>query len=152
VAVTPDGTRAVSASEDRTLKVWDLGSGAMLRSLEGHAEEVSAVVVTPDGTRAISASNDGTLKVWDLGTGAMLRSLEGHPLGVRAVAVTPDGSRAASASSDRTLKVWDLGSGVLLATFATDYPLTCCAVSPSGKTFIAAGDMGRAHFLRWEGT
>src|SRR5262249_20426519 len=54
VAVTPDGTRAVSASEDNTLKVWDLASGSLLHDLKGHANWVNAVAVTPDGRRAVS--------------------------------------------------------------------------------------------------
>jgi len=72
VAVTPDGQRAVSASWDQTLKVWDLGSGRELRTLTGHASSVMAVAVAPDGQRAVSASEDKTLKVWDLETGAVL--------------------------------------------------------------------------------
>ena len=56
VAVTPDGLRAVSASDDGSLKMWDLQSGRELRILEGHAGPVSAVAVTPYGRRAVSAS------------------------------------------------------------------------------------------------
>jgi WD40 repeat protein len=66
VAVTPDGKRAVSASEDHTLKLWDLETGRALLSLEGHSDVVNGVAVTPDGKRAVSASEDHTLKVWDL--------------------------------------------------------------------------------------
>ena len=97
VAVTPDGKRAVSASWDKTLKVWDLETGRMLRTLEGHSAHVYGVAVTPDGKRAVSASWDHTLKVWDLETGRALRTLEGHSDSVSAVAVTPDGKRAVSA-------------------------------------------------------
>ena len=53
--MTPDGKRAVSGSDDKTLKVWDLESGRELRTLEGHADWVKAVAVTPDGKRAVSA-------------------------------------------------------------------------------------------------
>ena len=78
MAVTPDGKRAVSASADNTLKVWDLETGRALRTLEGHSAWVHGVAVTPDGKRAVSASADSTLKVWDLETGRELRTLEGH--------------------------------------------------------------------------
>jgi hypothetical protein len=69
VDVTPDGKRAVSASDDKTLKVWDLGTGRELCTLEGHAVGVRGVDVTPDGKRAVSASSDKTLKVWELEAG-----------------------------------------------------------------------------------
>ncbi len=60
VAVTPDGTRAISASDDQTCKVWDLTTGQELQTLSGHSDSVEAVAVTPDGTRGISASRDET--------------------------------------------------------------------------------------------
>ncbi len=53
VAVTPDGRCAVSASHDRTLRLWDLSSGQMIRPLEGHTGQVLAVAVIPDGRRAV---------------------------------------------------------------------------------------------------
>src|SRR5205823_5409322 len=72
VAVTPDGKRAVSASEDKMLKVWDLETGRALRTLEGHSADVWGVGVTTNGKRAVSASGDKTLKVWDLDTGLLI--------------------------------------------------------------------------------
>jgi WD40 repeat protein len=66
VAVTPDGRRAVSASADGMLKVWELESGRELHTLAGHASGVNAVAVTPDGLRTVSAPADGMLKVWKL--------------------------------------------------------------------------------------
>jgi len=69
--VTPDWQRAVSASDDNTLKVWELGSGRELRTLTGHAGSVLAAV-TQDGQRAVSASWDDTVKLWNLETGKVL--------------------------------------------------------------------------------
>jgi WD40 repeat protein len=138
VAVTPDGRRAVSASDDNTLRVWDLESGAELRTLTGHTNSVNAVAVTPDGRRAVSASDDNTLRVWDLESGEELRTLTGHTSSVSAVAVTPDGRRAVSASS-QTLKVWDLESGEELRTLTGHTNLVIAvAVTPDGRRVVSA--------------
>ncbi|WP_160111608.1 hypothetical protein [Tolypothrix sp. NIES-4075] len=58
MVVMPDGQRVISASNDNTLKIWDLESGAVLSTLEGHTDWVKAVAITPDGRLAISASRD----------------------------------------------------------------------------------------------
>jgi hypothetical protein len=117
VSVTPDGRRAVSGSDDKTLRVWDLESGQCLRTLTGHTAGVTSVSVTPDGRRAVSGSRDKTLRVWDLESGQCLRTLQGHSDDVNSVSVTPDGRRAVSGSRDKTLRVWDLESGECLAVF-----------------------------------
>ena len=69
---------AVSASEDKTLKVWEVASGRELRTLVGHSNTVTAVAMTADGRRAVSASRDQTLKVWEVDSGRELRTLIGH--------------------------------------------------------------------------
>ena len=69
VAITPDGQKALSASDDDTLKLWDLETGKILSTFTGHNRSVQAVAITPDGKKALSASSDNTLKLWDLQTG-----------------------------------------------------------------------------------
>jgi hypothetical protein len=141
VALTPDGKRAVSASFDTTLKVWDLRSGRELRTLEGHSGAVTGVALTPDGKCAVSASFDTTLKVWDLESGWPLCTLEGHSENVNGVALTPDGKRAVSASDDYTLRVWDLESGRALRTLeGHSHWVKVVAVTPDGKRAVSASD------------
>ena len=149
VAVTPDGRWAISASSDRTLKVWDLATGQEERTLAGHESLVRSVAVTADGRRAISASDDGTLIVWDLATGQEERTLAGHEGEVWSVAVTPDGRRAISASDDRTLRVWDLSTGQDLATIALEGALWCVALAPDGTTILAGDRAGNVYCLRY---
>ncbi|HRW82648.1 MAG TPA: NB-ARC domain-containing protein [Methanothrix sp.] len=141
VAVTFDSSRAVSASSDRTLKIWDLKTGEILKTLEGHSGWIMAVAVTPDGKQAVSASSDDTLKVWDFDTGEVLKTLEGHSGGVRAVVVTLDGKRAVSASYDRTIKIWDLETGDLLKTLeGHSSQVRAVAVTSNGHRAVSASD------------
>jgi WD40 repeat protein len=151
VAVTPDGQRAVSASSDKTLKVWDLKTGRKLCTLKGHSASVDDVAVTADGQRAVSVSSDQTLKVWDLETRRALRTLEWHS-GFLGVVVTADGQRAvsrATASSGKTLKVCDLKTGRAVATFDCDAAARCCTFA-GNQTIIAGDAAGRLYFLRLE--
>lgn len=140
VVITPDGRRAVSASYYQTLTVWDLESGCVEKTLQGHTGCVWSVAITPDGHRAVSASADETLNVWDVESGAKVWTLRGHSTGVKSVAITPDGRRAISGSQDGTLKVWDLGSGREEKTFQ-GHPLsdvTSVAITPDGRRAISA--------------
>ena len=72
VAMSGDGRLAVSASADRTLKVWDVETGRELRTLAGHCERVNHVDVSKDGRLAVSASWDRSVKIWDLESGDVL--------------------------------------------------------------------------------
>ena len=99
MAVTADGTRAVSGGDDGTVRVWDLATGQQRAELTGHDGAVRSVAVTADGTRAVSGGDDGTVRVWDLATGQQQAELTGHDGTVLAVAVTADGTTARSAAA-----------------------------------------------------
>jgi WD40 repeat protein len=115
-------------------------SPALVRTLTGHEDWVTAVAVTPDGRRVLSGGYDGTLRVWDLHAGQLLRTIAGHEISVSAVAVAPDGRQALSASHDRTLKLWDLETGHLVRTFSGhEDGVTAVAVTPDGRRVLSGG-------------
>lgn len=139
VAVTATGDRAVSASGDLTLRVWDLATGQQLHTLAGHEDGVAAVALTAAGDRAVSGSFDQTVRVWDLTTGRLLHTLRGHEDRVGAVAVTAAGDRAVSASADGSLCVWDLGDGRLLHTLrGHEGGVEAVAVTAAGERAVSA--------------
>jgi WD40 repeat protein len=116
VCLTGDSRRAISASEDKTLRVWDLETERCLHTLKGHQHWVTAIALSGDDHRAISASRDTMLRVWDLETGSCLYALEGHQQWITSVSLSADSRRAVSASDDRTLRIWDLERGDCLHT------------------------------------
>ena len=65
----------MSASDDRTLKIWQLDTGECLKVLKGHSDRVRSVVFTPDGSKLISGSSDGTIRIWDAETGESLQEI-----------------------------------------------------------------------------
>jgi WD40 repeat protein len=149
VAVTPDSKRAVSASDDTTLKLWDLERGLELATMTGHATAVWSVAITPDGKYAISGSSDGTLKMWDLELGRDRATMTGHAGIVWSIAVTPDSRHAVSGSTDGTLKVWDLKRGQESRTiWRCDSSICAVAVTPDGKWVVAGTRDGTANL--WE--
>ncbi len=74
-AFSPDGRLIVSASFDKTLRVWDVGTGRPVRTLGGHGDPVMACAFSPDGHFIVSASKDKTLRVWDVATGEVVGQL-----------------------------------------------------------------------------
>jgi WD40 repeat protein len=149
VAMKGDGKRALSASDDHTIKWWNLETGAEIFTLTGHTAPVNAIVLTSDGKIAVSCSYDKSLKVWDLATGKEIHTLLGHSQVVHALAITRDGQRAVSASYDTTLKVWDLANGTELYTLAGHLGwVNSVTITSDGKRAISAS---RDHVLNvWD--
>ena len=140
MAVSPDGSRIISAS-DTTVRVWDLATGLPVGDpLTGHTGDVYSVAVSPDGSRIISGSHDTTVRVWDLATGAPIGDpLTGHTGPVWSVAVSPDGSRIISGSHDTTVRVWKLATGTPVGDPLTGHTghVYSVAVSPDGSRIIS---------------
>ncbi|KAM9873931.1 nwd1 protein [Verticillium dahliae] len=121
VAFSADGLRLATASNDKTVKIWDAVTGVCVQTLKGHGRSVTSVAFTADGLQLASASRDETVKIWDAATGvARAQTLEGHGDRVTSFAFTADGQRLASASHDKTVKIWDTVTGACVQTLAVD--------------------------------
>jgi WD40 repeat protein len=140
VAITPNGQYAISASNDSTLKVWNLEDDSQPpRILIGHTTRVVAVAVTPDGKNVISGSWDYTLKVWDLEGKTGRDNPIAHTGAIRGVAIAPDGKYVISASNDMTLKIWSLEDQKELRTLVGHTnSITSVAITPDGQKIISA--------------
>jgi WD40 repeat protein len=109
--ISRDGRTIVTGHFNGTVKLWELASGRVLRTMDGHTDVVYKGVLSPDEKLLASCSRDGKIKIWDASTGVELRTLTGHTRPVKAVAFSPDGNLIASASNDGTLRVWNVATG-----------------------------------------
>jgi WD40 repeat protein len=140
IAFSPDNRWLASGGKDNVIKIWDLNTGNVLRTLYGHGSNVNALAVSPDGKLLASGSGDinderdlgtftqggviggedNTVRIWNVETGRELQVLRGHELPVAAVAFSDDGHSLTSVGGD-AVKVWDVTAGTELRSQKTKY-------------------------------
>ena len=160
VAFSPDGKTLASGSGDKTIRLWDVNTGRLIRSLAGHGGTVRSVAFSPDGKMIASGSEDKTIKLWQVSTGKHIRLFNGHTGNVYSVAFSPDGKTLASSSeegNDSALRLWDVNTGRPIRSFEQRNTwVTSVTFSPDGKT-IATGsheqviklwDVGTGNLIR----
>ncbi|KAG2345954.1 hypothetical protein BDR05DRAFT_97821 [Suillus weaverae] len=105
VAVFPDKRRMVTASKDKTLRLWNLETGVVLKKMEGHAREVLALAVSRDGQIIVSGDITGEIISWHGNTGETLtQPIKAHSNVITSLDFSPDGT--VLATSSRVTKFW----------------------------------------------
>ncbi len=148
VAFSPDGLLLASGSADKTIKLWEVATGSLVRTLYGHSYTVYSVAFSPDG-RLLASAPWQEIKLWEVATGSLVRTRTGHTSNVNSVAFSPDGRLLASASWDKTIKLWEVASGREVHTLSghTHWVLSV-AFSPDGR-FLASASWDKTIKL-WE--
>jgi WD40 repeat protein len=141
LAFSPDGGLLISASVDKTLKLWRVADGRLLSTLEGHIRSVSGVAISPLGDMLASSSSDRTIRLWRLSDGEMLTALE-TPAGLAtSPAFSPTGEILACVTANKLVQFWNV-ENLLAGRNPTALPdLSIDPQGVTGVTFLPSDEI-----------
>jgi WD40 repeat protein len=155
VAFSPDGKRALSAGQDRTVSLWDTSTRQQLLQIKGLTSVVGCAAFAPDGRTIVIGSAwpdvvelpggglpagevDSVVRLLDAESGKEVQALEGHRDAVRAVAFAPTGRQVLSASDDGTMRSWDVATGLQVHRLkGYRSRVLAVALSPDGRRALS---------------
>jgi WD40 repeat protein/serine/threonine protein kinase len=145
---SPDGSMVVTSGYDGVVRIWELSTGELARSLEGHDRSVWYAAFSPDGERLATASDDGTARVWDLETGEEIFSFPAGrgasgTVGVGTVDFAPDGERIVTGNTEGLGYVYDLGDPGSVVTLRGHLShVDRARFSPDGRSIATCSGSG----------
>ena len=142
---TADGTKLVTGSFDKTLRLWDLNSSTTLRSMSGHTGLVLCVAISKDGSRLASGSLDNSIRLWDVPVAKPSISHQANA-GPTSLALNVDGTQWLTGGADKVLRIWNAADRALVKEIGPlPHPIVRVAFR-NDKLQIAAADA--AGFVR----
>lgn len=146
VSLAHTGNYAITASWDRSFRLWDLTDGQCKRKFIKHTNDVLAVAMSPEDRQIVSGGRDNVIRLWNVqGECVQEFRTDGHTDWVSALAFSPSTEKpvVVSGSWDNTVKVWDVATGKCIHTKAESKSyITTVAVSPDSSLFTAGGKDG----------
>jgi WD40 repeat protein len=137
LAFSADGAMAASAGYDRSVKLWHVASGKLMRTLTGHRNAVYSLAFSPDGARVVAGGEDSPVELWDTATGTVVRTFEPHGR-VFAVAFSPDSAQVAIGGEDKRVRLWDAAAGTLISVLDHGELVSAIAFSPNGERIASS--------------
>ncbi|PHH49545.1 putative WD repeat-containing protein alr3466 [Ceratocystis fimbriata CBS 114723] len=150
VAFSDDGQRLSSASQDKTVKIWDTTFGTCLHTLEC-GDDIKFTMFSEDGERLASWSKSNEVKIWDVNFGTFLFSLKGYAPPVKSVLLSNDEQRLVSWSGDTKVQIWDATSGKCLRTCEGHEEQVTSAVFSRDGQRLASGSQDKTVKI-WDAT
>ncbi|CAE6456842.1 unnamed protein product [Rhizoctonia solani] len=152
VAVTRNGTRIISASNDYTVRIWDAQTGILIRDpLTGNSSFVNCVAVSPDGTRIVSSSINGLIELWDTATHHRISSYR-HSKIIYTVTFSPSSALIAfgTLAADRMVYLWDVTGWKMIKEGLQGHSNTVFSVAFSPEETCVASGSADGTVILWD--
>jgi WD40 repeat protein len=142
IVFSPNGQFLVSASENRSIRVWDVLTGICRSTMVGHTDRIWSLGFSSDGSLLATGSSDKTTRLWNTCTWSHKATLTGHTEKVVTLAWSQDCLFIATGSYDGTVKLWDVEKELCYATLEghTDSRVHAVAISPDNQLVAFASD------------
>jgi serine/threonine protein kinase len=138
IAFAPRDHRLASASNDNTIRLWDVDSESPLAVLK-QEYPANAISFSPDGRTLASAGTEGAVYLWDVANSKSVGRFDTLGYALFSVAYAPDGRTLAAAGKDRSIYVWNLLDGARRVLDGTDGAINALVFRPNGNTLVSAG-------------
>ena len=152
VAFSANGALVAAGSSDKSVLIWDAGSGSLLHTLTDEEEAANTIAFEPNGRRLVSGGRYGIITVRDIETGKRLLPLMRPEMNynfgqslppVLSLVVSADGTRVVAGNADATVKIWNADTGAIVhALIGHSDAVTAVAYSPDGKTIVSGSTDG----------
>ncbi|KAI9792850.1 MAG: protein with putative role during mitosis [Piccolia ochrophora] len=155
------GNLLVSASRDKSLRIWDVSTGYCVKTLRGHTDWVRDVVPSFDGRWLLSVGSDQTARLWDAGSGEAKSTFMGHEHVIECCALAPPAAYihlaalaglkkppstsssaefVATGSRDKSIKLWDARGTLIKTLVGHDNWVRGLVFHPGGKYLLSISD------------
>ena len=139
IAFNADGTKIVTGSSDRTVKVWDSDTGQCLKTLFGHNRPVLSVAFSADGNTIASCGGHSIIKLWNVETGECFQTIQERAY--YTIKFNSNGFNFSYGHTSGIVKLWDMNNGQCIRTLGSfGKPIVSMAFSHDGKIAYGSYD------------
>jgi hypothetical protein len=143
LTLVPGRSVLATASIDKTVKVWNTETLALIRTYRGHGAGVTAIDSAPDGRSLASAGEDGQIRLWSTASNRLIRSFKAHTARITSVSYAPGGEVIVSAAEDGSVKLWDARRGKLVQELPPkNGSVRSVTFAADGRRLVVAGEDG----------
>ncbi|MEQ6168163.1 caspase family protein [Ekhidna sp. MALMAid0563] len=139
VQYSPTGKYVYSASNDKSIKMWDVQTGIDVNTFNAHEAPVNSIHLSDDGKLLVSADQAGSVILWDAITGEVKTKINAHIGSANTAKLSKDASQIISGGDDEVLKIWNASGDSIKTITGFSAPIMNLAISPNGDRIVTGG-------------